>query len=151
MAMENSSMILMEPITLVSLKWAISMDKVLRFMNVVQSTQVHLTTDFSMVRLSIHTKMVTDMKATSSKVLETGKELVFTCQATFTLVNGKKTRKMVKVHTTSHREINMKEIGKLAENMDSALIPTPMEFYLKDFMKMTKDMVLEEFTIKIMS
>lgn len=47
--------------------------------------------------------------------------------------------------------INMKEIGKMAKNMDTVLIPTKMGLYFKVHIKMIKDMALAEFTTKIMS
>ena len=67
---EYLSMILMEPFTQVNSITVLSMEKVLRLILVVQSTEALLTRDFSMVRPSTHTKMVTGMKAISFKIKE---------------------------------------------------------------------------------
>jgi len=88
---EYLSMILMEPFTQVNSITVLSMEKVLRLILVVQSTEALLTRDFSMVRPSTHTKMVTGMKANSSKALGKGKEFsIMYIQAMFTLAIGKK-------------------------------------------------------------
>jgi len=112
------------------------MEKVLRFINAAQNTLELLITDFSTVRPSTFTRTVINMKANSLKGLEKGKEFALILQATFTLVSGKKMRKMASEFTPSHQAINMKEIGKLAKRMDLALTPTQTESFSKAFIKM---------------
>ena len=63
-------------------------------MYVDQSTLAISTMDISTVRPPIIIRMVTYMKVNSSKDLEMGKEFVLIYQATFTLVSGKKMRRM---------------------------------------------------------
>ena len=63
-------------------------------MYVDQSTLAISTMDISTVRPPIIIRMVTYMKVNFSKDLEMGKEFVLINQATFTLVSGKKMRRM---------------------------------------------------------